>query len=270
MFGFFRRFLNYTRSARVGAARFRIPVTSGMEARAVHESAKTHLIRRFARGEGVFLDVGVNLGQTMLDLRASFPHMSYVGFEPNPTAVAYVYKLIEVNGFDNCKVLCAALGERAGTIDLYRTPGDIVDTGATLIKNLRPTRNQTAAQPVALFAFDAIGAELQARPVSFVKVDVEGSELEALKGMTNTLVADRPVVLCEVLPRCGGTSEAASAARRAELRALLSGLDYQIFHVELNGSLEPSAEFKAGPFRKDESWDYVFLPSERLADAAGN
>ena len=44
---------------------------------------------------GKFIDVGVNIGQTLLKLRCVSNEYDYIGFEPNPQCVSYVNKLIK-------------------------------------------------------------------------------------------------------------------------------------------------------------------------------
>ena len=45
--------------------------------------------------EGTFLDIGVNLGQTLLHVKTLEPARKYIGFEPNPTCCFYANSLIE-------------------------------------------------------------------------------------------------------------------------------------------------------------------------------
>jgi FkbM family methyltransferase len=259
-----RQTLNYTTSVRLGRARFRIPVLAGVEVRGVRETFKTRIIRDFARPNGVFVDVGTNLGQTLLDVRASHPAMRYFGFEPNPRAVAYVHKLIQANDFRHSKVVCAALSDHVAAVDLYSVPNEAADPASTLIRSQWPHRNLALSQPVAAMPFDLIASSLDARPVGFVKIDVEGAELEVLRGMRQTLENDRPPVLCEVLPPCGGSSLEQSEQRRKSITELLASVGYGMRHVGVDGSTNSVAGFSAGPYSPQLSWDYLFLPAEQI------
>jgi FkbM family methyltransferase len=259
-----RQTLNYTTTVRLGNARFRIPVVAGVEARGIRETFKTRIIRRFARSDGVFVDAGTNLGQTLLDLRASHPTMRYLGFEPNPRAVAYVQKLIEANNFSDSRILCIALSDRVAAVDLYSVPNEAADPASTLIKSQWPHRNLALAQPVAALPFDLIADSLESGPVGFVKIDVEGAELEVLGGMRRTLEEHRPPVLCEVLPPCGGSNPQQSEQRRKSIIELLTSVGYGMKHVEIDGNLSSADSFSPGPYSPLLSWDYLFLPIEEL------
>lgn len=59
-----------------------------------------------------------------------------------------------------------------------------------------------------------------------VKIDVEGAELEVLKGASRLFETIRPIVLCEVIP-----------ASEREVTAFLRAHDYLIFDGENSGPL---------------------------------
>src|SRR5580698_2194129 len=50
---------------------------------------------------GHFVDVGVNIGQTLIKAYAVFEDIHYIGFEPNPSCVHYVQELIKINELKN-------------------------------------------------------------------------------------------------------------------------------------------------------------------------
>jgi tRNA G46 methylase TrmB len=46
---------------------------------------------------GTFVDIGANIGQTLLSLQATHPEVGYIGFEPNVRCAAYLDDLIKSN-----------------------------------------------------------------------------------------------------------------------------------------------------------------------------
>lgn len=52
-----------------------------------------------------FIDVGVNIGQTLLNVRSIDKDRNYIGFEPNPTCINYVMELIKINDFKNTTLI---------------------------------------------------------------------------------------------------------------------------------------------------------------------
>lgn len=82
-----------------------------------------------------FIDVGVNIGQTLMKVKSIDKDILYVGFEPNPNCVNYVNKFIEVNHIENCTIYPVGLSEKIGFETLYAD--NEVASGATMLKDFR-------------------------------------------------------------------------------------------------------------------------------------
>ena len=59
-----------------------------------------------------FIDVGANIGQTLLKLRSVSSKINYIGFEPNPICVNYISKLIEENNFSNTQIIPSGISDK--------------------------------------------------------------------------------------------------------------------------------------------------------------
>jgi FkbM family methyltransferase len=68
--------------------------------------------------EGLFIDVGVNLGQTLVKVKDIDPERSYLGFEPNPSCVAFTERMIPALGLRNCRTVPAGLSSETGIVEL--------------------------------------------------------------------------------------------------------------------------------------------------------
>ena len=90
---------------------------------------------------GVFLDVGVNLGQTLIVLKSIDINREYVGFEPNSICNYYSSKLIAANDFPRCTLMPVGLSNHNGLIALSYYSRSDVDSSALIVANFRP--NQT-------------------------------------------------------------------------------------------------------------------------------
>lgn len=136
--GLWRRAL--PRSTLVGGKLRVGPVASDAAMRALlnwRADWKTTAIAKVLRARpGDFVDVGANVGQTLLDFVSAQVRTHYVAFEPNLVCCDHLDRLIGENGLDNCRVIPAALGDRNGITPLYRS-GE-VDAGATTLRELRP------------------------------------------------------------------------------------------------------------------------------------
>lgn len=82
-----------------------------------------------------------------------------------------------------------------------------------------------------------------------MKVDTEGTEHLVLRGAHQTIERDRPVVICEILPR----------ASMAELNDVLARFGYLDIRLRPDGlHVEGEVEFDS------KAWNHAFVPRERL------
>ena len=148
--------------------------------------------------EGAFVDVGVNRGQTLAKMLRIAPHNRYIGFEPQPACAFHVDEFLRINRLDNCSIIPIALSDRASLSELALNRFEPGDGAASIAKGYRPDSFYVRSMTVPAFPGDDIFSSLST-PISLVKIDVEGAELEVLRGLSNTLRERRPFVLFEVL-----------------------------------------------------------------------
>lgn len=150
------------------------------------------LMRAVLAGGGDMVDVGAHIG--VYSAAAALATSGRIAaLEPNPAGRGLLDANLALNHVtDRVTVIQKAAGAREGVTSLYAPlHGD--SAWATLTAG---RLDDTAANTVEVTTVDAIVAELQLEP-AFVKIDVEGTELEVISGMRETL-ARRPFVLCEV------------------------------------------------------------------------
>jgi FkbM family methyltransferase len=268
--------LSFYLPASHGDQKVSIPVLRGTglgvykQFRSGEETWKLGLYKRLlGLTDGLFVDVGVNLGQTLIQLRQIDRERPYLGFEPNPDCLHYVDTLIRRNSYAHVELLAVGIGENTGVLSLYLPPGRSTDSTATLIKDLRPDRDYDARQ-VPIFSEDHLVGLIGDRKLGVVKVDVEGAEPEVFKGLRNSIDKDRPAVLCEVLFTDHRGDLDASATRNAELMSILGGIGYRVFQIRKSddrqriAALTSMDEFPRG-YHEGENMalaDYLFLPAE--------
>lgn len=174
---------------------------------------------------GVFIDVGVNIGQTLLKIKTVDKHRKYIGFEPNGVCVDYTTDLIRLNKYNNCEVRKYALSDRNKRVELALN--EETDASASIIANLRPDYFKEHIL-IDCISFDDSGVT---EPVSIIKIDVEGAELEVIMGMRKAIDAFHPLIVCEVLD-CYSIEVIQFTQERADcLCRLLSEHGYIIFQL---------------------------------------
>jgi FkbM family methyltransferase len=144
---------------------------------------------------GCFIDVGANLGQSLLLLQHTRLQLPYLGFEPNPDAAYYVHRLIEANRFANSWVLPVGLSSREGSAVLHLNSKG--DESGTVETGVRPLSMYEKELRIALTTGDRQLADVD--EIFFVKLDCEGHEIQALQGMRGVIASRRPPLYFEVM-----------------------------------------------------------------------
>ncbi len=199
------------------------------------------------RDDAVILDIGANLGWYSMLLARRSPHFRIHAFEPEPRNLALLRQNLQQNAITNVTVHAVAVAERNGTMQLF--PYHEKNMGR---HSLVP-QSGCAPIDVQTVVIDEL-LEAQRIPpdaVDFVKIDVEGYELPALRGAAKLLAA-RPVVLAEFAPKY---------MRRAgtEPKAFLDLMQSHGFsaHQFVDGRLVP-ASFGAAAIT-NERLDLIYL-----------
>ncbi|MDA8796631.1 FkbM family methyltransferase [Aquiluna sp.] len=165
-----------------------------------------------AEGDTV-LDVGANIGNHSIFLAEHFGMVH--SFEPNPLA----FELLKINvthsGLDERVIIHNfGLSDHNGTLP-FRTSS----------QNLGASRVQNAAgedsKRIPVCSLDQLDLEVEGK-IALIKVDVEGHELNVLRGSEGILREHKPAILFEQSRHDiqNGTSEAIS---------FLESLDYKFF-----------------------------------------
>jgi FkbM family methyltransferase len=271
-----RRTLNRLNTLRLNpfCADFKIPIFAATDFTNVFwlPTWKTDLIKRLVSpDDGAFIDVGANVGQTLLDIFSSHPTVQYIGFEPNPACVFYLRTLIKLNEFNNCQLIPVGLTDETKCVPFYLSKdADASDTRATVLRDLRPNRS-LYFNYIPCFRFDDLCATLDLKNIGFIKIDVEGAELETLIGMKTSLQKFRPNILCEVLFTDKDGDLSASKLRNQKLMTLLTQLDFGVFqlikteHSPQVMDVKRIEEFSSGYWTAEtmDECDYLFIPKEK-------
>lgn len=193
------------------------------------QDLETNIVVRCLKKLGInikdtmIIDVGANVGQTMLSVKAAYPNIEYIGFEPNPVCVNYLNKLIRVNRFQHARIFPFALSDKNDIVEFFKTHAH--DPRATMHREFFEEEVTSDILPMLRFD-DLSGVNIRKNPV--VKIDVEGAELNVIKGMTGLLQQHNPIIICEVLH-----SHLEPMQQRAEeLSAYLKGIGYRMYSID--------------------------------------
>jgi FkbM family methyltransferase len=182
------------------------------------------------------LDIGAHHGlYTLLASEKVGSGGMVVAFEPSPRERKQLSRNVRLNFCRNVRIQPFALGRKRSQTDLY-----LVDGGEDGCNSLRPPAvdSKTRAVRVEVFPFEDVAPSLGLTKVDFVKLDVEGAELDVLNGAPGLLRATpRPVLLVEVYDI--RTEPWGYKAR--EIVKFLDQLGYRWFELLSDGSTRPIA-----------------------------
>lgn len=220
--------LNFFTSICFNNASVKIPFINGMGINIFLSESNwlDTLIESFCSNDDyAFIDVGVNVGQTLLKVKTIRPDIKYLGFEPNSSCISYVQQLIKINRFQNCIIHNCALSSEITFKILQKNLID--DVRASLVPELRPDYF-VDGETITSINYDSFYSD---QNICFVKIDVEGSELEVIKGMVNSINKHQPIIICEVLDSHLPETFNFTKDRAAKLSQLLTELDYSIIQL---------------------------------------
>jgi FkbM family methyltransferase len=143
------------------------------------------LMRKRIRPGSVAVDVGAHIGSITVPMAGVAGHVH--SFEPQKKLEQELRWNVEVNGLTNVTTHRTAIGDHEGSIEL-RSEGVEHDgqRGIDL--------QGEVVEVVPIRTLDSFGLS----DVSFVKIDVEGHQLEVLMGARKTIAESRPLLLVEM------------------------------------------------------------------------
>lgn len=149
----------------------------------LYEYEKQQLVAREVRPNTVFYDVGANVGFYTLLASRLVGAGKVFAFEPVPKNIAYLRHHLTLNRVTNAEIFPLAVGDQNGMVSF-----SIEQTG--LMGHLSDEGGVT----VPIVTLDSLVVEGKILPPDYIKMDIEGAELLALRGASRTFQRYHPVL----------------------------------------------------------------------------
>lgn len=197
----------------------------------MYEPVVTELFRREVRPGQTALDLGANIGYFTLILAGRVgPSGRVVAFEPDPTNFSLLERNVAANGYTNAQLVRRAVWSRTGPLTLFLNEENRGDHRA-----YDTAEGRASVQIEAVTVDDNFGGDPPS--VDWIKMDVQGSELHALRGMQRVL--ERSPTLTIVTEFWPSALARSGAGAPADLLHELSRLGFTFEIVdEASGRLE--------------------------------
>lgn len=173
------------------------------------------------RDGDVMFDVGANAGTISNEVAKACPNISIKAFEPQVDMAQLVAISASLNTVDCIEVFPVAVGDHCGTIQLHKPAHSL---------HASTTASGESGERVVdcpLICLDEVVLSGRLSPPAFIKIDVEGGELNVLKGAQKLISQHLPVIIFEANDNCERFGYT-----RDDLFRLIAGCgDYRFFKV---------------------------------------
>ena len=153
-----------------------------------YEAGTLDFIKNNLKRGDRFVDVGANIGLMSIVASSAVGNEGKIfSFEPHPETAKILRFNIDLNAIKNIEIIQKGVGSSTGQAKIYDR-WDVNRGGASLISS----NSEQESFDIEIVKLDDV---LQSSSVDMIKIDIEGYELEALKGAKNIIGSEKPPIL---------------------------------------------------------------------------
>jgi FkbM family methyltransferase len=221
----------------------------------IYEAGTLHVMKSVLQPGDTFIDAGANIGLMSL---AGAQWVGLEGrvhaFEPVPDIYQHLLDNIRINHAENVIAHNCALGERQEKRTIYQQL--MVNYGSA---TLQKPANYSKSHVVNIETLDRFIVTQDIKTVRMLKADVEGWELELLKGSTSLLSSKNAPVLCL---ECSKNRLSETDGREDVYQFIKRVNDYKIFKLKYGKeTLSPLVEIRQALELPAHDNIFCFLPN---------
>lgn len=209
-----------------------------------HHISETIYLKSFLKSNMTFIDIGANQGEFSLLASQTITEGEIFAFEPVTSNIQKFKKNVGLNNIQNITLFEFGLSNSKTSLPIYTSEASSETINEGLSTLFSTGSKNKLEQIVELEVFDDVFFD-RLTSLDFVKIDIEGSELFALQGMSKTLEKFKPQILIEINQECFQ----AAGYTTVELLTFLKQFNYKAYML-LRGKLVevPTLDLKWGNY----------------------
>ena len=229
---------------------------TNMEVELNYEDLLEKFYTNIIKANDFVIDIGAHSGRHTKPMASLVgPSGMVMAFEPNPSARQWLQGNLKNEVKHNIvSIFPYALSDKSQKMQFVIANDRPEESGLKERVYNGPTTTTTIE--VEVVTLDSLKNSITS-PVTFIKLDVEGAEFDALKGARDVLETYKPIIAFEF----GESSYKSYNVQPAELYDYLQGLDYHVYSI-LGELLDRDTFVQASRIQK--YWDYIACPEHRI------
>lgn len=222
-------------------------------------SPEFRVMRTLLKLDMTCVDVGAHIGY--FSLVAAKYSGQVIAFEPNPGVTKLFERNLELNSHlaTRIRFMKCALSSRPGIMRLYTS------ISQPDLASLAPIdMPDVVIQDVRLQTMDE-SIPVSHSNIGFLKIDVEGAELDVLKGGVQLIEKHQPIIMLELIEK-----HQQRFARSCETVVdFLISRGYQAYHITESDPVLKAFARNSSFFSASEGNNALFVPARRAGDVSG-
>ncbi|MFQ3597207.1 MAG: FkbM family methyltransferase [Chloroherpetonaceae bacterium] len=220
------------------------------------EPATVKVLKRLLKSGDMVLDIGANVGYIALEMAKCVGASGKVfAFEPDAKNFALLKRNLELNPDCNIEPIALAVSDTNAPLRLYKS---IIDFNDSAHSTLPSEKHSVDFIEIPTTTIDDFVQSRGVQKLNAIKIDIEGAEMSAFRGMRQTLSRFRPIVISEL---CAEHQARAGYTTQSVKEWIATNVQMQPFKISESGTLH-----KVKLEEEHVADNVAFIPSERIRE----
>ncbi len=159
-----------------------------------YEADTNRVLAKYIKPGDTVIEAGANIGSETLLISKLIGSGKLFAFEPNPYTFERMKMNLQINELTNVEACDIALGEQDGVIHFNIYPKNFCNSGMSS-KYMETSR--TRKIDIVQQKLDSFVQQHGIAKVDFIKMDIQGAEMDMISGGLETIRRDKPSIFTE-------------------------------------------------------------------------